>query len=225
MKVAAISDIHGNIQELTIPEADLLLIAGDLVPLSIQSYFSQSHKWFINKFKPWLEKQPVDKIIIIAGNHDFALEDEDSKKNILSDLVTDKIIYLENSQYVYKDKLIYGTPICKIFGDWAFMRNEKEAKELYANIPENTDILLTHDAPYGVSDVLLQKSCPWADGTHIGNVQLREAILDKQPKYNIHGHLHSTNHDEELLGSTKVYNVSVKDEAYVIKYKPLIFEI
>ena len=51
-------------------------------------------------------------------------------------------------------------------------------ENLYSTIPKNLDILITHDAPFGVSDIILQKDCPWYDGkTHIGNKPLSRAIL------------------------------------------------
>ena len=52
-----------------------------------------------------------------------------------------------------------------------------------------------------------------------------DAILEKKPKYCFHGHLHSTNHEEELLGNTKVYNTSILNEDYKITYDPVILEI
>ena len=106
---------------------------------------------------------------------------------------------------------------------WPFMRNEETLKEKYSEIPENIDILFCHDAPYGVSDVCYQ-FYPWDKG-HKGCPILRDAILEKKPKYCLHGHLHSTNHEEELLGNTKVYNTSILNEDYKITYDPVILEI
>jgi Icc-related predicted phosphoesterase len=87
------------------------------------------------------------------------------------------------------------------------------------------DILMSHDAPYGVSDVLLQKDCPWATGEHIGNKPLARFIEQVVPKINLHGHLHSTNHEKEMYGDTEVYNVSLLDENYRMVYNPQYFEI
>ena len=92
-------------------------------------------------------------------------------------------------------------------------------------LPKNVDILLTHDAPYGTSDLCFD----WAKWNrnliHIGNEPLRDAIIEKSPTYNIHGHLHSANHEEEVLENTKVYCVSLLNEEYNISYSPLILNI
>ena len=90
---------------------------------------------------------------------------------------------------------------------------------------KNLDILITHDAPYGVSDILLQKECKWCTGEHIGNKVLTEAILEKEPKIVLHGHLHSTSREFEELGKSKVINCSIKDEFYNPIYEPLYFEM
>ena len=92
-------------------------------------------------------------------------------------------------------------------------------------ILRKADIIISHDAPYGCSDVLLQKSCPWANGDHIGNMALTELIEEVKPKLLLHGHLHSTNHERENIGDTGVYNVSLIDEFYKMNYKPLYLEI
>ena len=226
MKIIAASDLHGNL--IDIPEADLLLLGGDLLPLSIQEYTTASRKWFQNKFIKWANHLPVDKVLFIGGNHDkYLYEKNDLYFKDTMNLFgkDDKVTYLEDELYDYKGITIYGTPWCKIFGHWSFMKDDSELRTLYNKIPKNLDILLSHDAPFGVSDVLLQEDCTWADGSHIGNVPLAEAVTDKQPKYNFHGHLHSTNHEGELLGKTKVYNTSIKNENYKIVYDPLIIKV
>ena len=118
---------------------------------------------------------------------------------------------------------IFGTPYCHIFGNWPFMRDKDTLFRKFSQIPENVDILMTHDAPYGTSDICLEG---WAaDGRHKGCPELRDAIITSKPRYNIHGHLHSTNHGEEILNDTKVYNVSIVNESYKLVYEPLILKL
>lgn len=226
MKICGISDMHGKLK-INIEPCDIVMICGDIVPLNIQKYDSQSEEWFGDKFIPWCKNLPCEKVLFIAGNHDFFLmEHPDIIRRMLRD--QDKIIYLDCETYEYQGKVIYGTPLCKPFGRWAFMISyeEQDARyERHLNIIGKIDIVMSHDSPYGVSDVLLQKDCTWADGSHIGNESLRKFIEKAQPELMLHGHLHSTNHKKEMLGNTAVYNVSVMDEFYYIKYKPLYIEI
>lgn len=234
MKIAVISDLHGNLisypseywKELW--ECEVLFICGDTLPLMIQFDMNKSKKWLIEKFKFWALNLPVEKIYIIGGNHDAWFE---RNENIARDLFSEqeKITYIKNNLVehissqdgnTYK---IFGTPYCHIYGRWPFMRDESILKEKFSQIPNNIDILFSHDAPYGTSDICFEG---WAaDGKHKGCPALRDAILEKQPKYCCHGHYHSSNHNEEILGETKVYNTSILDEEYKIKYKPLIIQI
>ena len=98
------------------------------------------------------------------------------------------------------------------------------SEKLYDDVPEECDILLTHDQPYGWGDILMD-NVVWNNGEHIGNKPLAKAILDKQPKYQFNGHLHSCDHSLIEIGDTKHYNVSIKNEKYDPVYDPLIIEI
>jgi Icc-related predicted phosphoesterase len=142
----------------------------------------------------------------------------------------EKITYLCDSLAEYVDKdyntyRIYGTPWCHQFYNWAFMTSDMELEKIYNKIPYKVDILMTHDAPHGTSDVLLQEDIPWASDSHIGCIPLGNAVDDKKPILLLHGHLHSTNHECEMRGETEVYNVSMVDERYKRVYKPFYKEI
>lgn len=222
MKLCAISDMHGLQNEIIIEPCDLLCICGDIIPLKMQRNILQSLSWLKKKFVPWCEKQPCENIILIAGNHDFCFENNTLKiKEIFRGT---KVIYLENESAEYETEdgrilKIFGTPICKIFYNWAFNKNQETCYNYYSRMPENCDIMVTHDAPFGVSDIC------YNNGVHIGNDALRSIVLEKKPKLLLHGHLHSSNHEIETLENTKIVNVSVVDESYTIAFKPFYYEI
>ena len=234
MKIAIISDLHGHLPIYPSPywegieECELLLICGDILPLHCQSKMIESRLWLIDEFKPWAASLPVEQVYFIAGNHDFWFERNDLIAHQIFSR-HDKVTYLKNEYVDYissqdsKVYRIFGTPYCHIFGNWAFMRDEETLAKKFNQIPGNVDILLSHDAPYGTSDVCFEG---WAaDGRHKGCPELRDAIMASKPKYNFHGHLHSANHGEELLGETKVYNTSILNEQYNLVYEPLIIRL
>ena len=227
MKICAFSDMHGQL-DFKVEPCDIVLIGGDIVPLNIQSYSTPSEKWFKTVFIPWCNNLPCEKVVFIAGNHDYFLLRHPDRMRLMLKENGDKVVYLDCEIFEYKGKTIFGTPWCKPFGRWAFMESYEEQDKRYArylDIIGKIDILMSHDAPYGVSDVLLQEDCPWADGKHIGNESLRKLLDKAQPQYNFHGHLHSTNRNAEYLGKTIVHNVSLLDEFYKMVYKPLYIEI
>lgn len=221
MKIVAISDLHGYLPK-NIPEGDTLCICGDIFPLEIQNNLNKCDRWLNNIFIPWSNELPYKNIILIAGNHDFFFENIDLLDTILMFEKT-KINFLEDSWIQIENIKFYGTPWCHKFGNWAYMVSDDELKDLFEDIPEDIDFLLTHDAPYGVSDIC-EEDIYWNNHNHIGNIPLREAIIKKKPKFVLHGHLHSSNHNEEILEESKVYNVSLLNESYNLFYEPLIIE-
>ena len=234
MKIACVSDLHGNL--VTYPssfwegldQCEILFICGDILPLQIQSTILDSENWLLTEFRRWAENLPVEKVYFVAGNHDYWFERNPMMATIMFPKHS-KVAYLRNEDVDYLSSQdgniykIFGTPYCHQFGNWPFMRTEDRLREHFQVIPEGVDILFSHDAPYGTSDICLEG---WAaDGQHKGCKALAEAIVEKKPRYCFHGHLHSTNHNKELLNNTEVYNTSILDEGYDIQYPPLILEI
>lgn len=228
MKICAISDIHGKFDGLSIEPVDILFICGDIVPLRIQSNIFQSFKWFKNEFIKWCNNQPANQIYFVGGNHDFLLEqiNLDIKDSLLGTNIT--ILYDEGAEYLDNQSgityTIWGSPLCHKFGRWAFMHDDDYEREKFELMPKNVDFLITHDAPYGRNDILLQE-VPWATGEHIGNLPLAEVVKEKKPKYHFTGHLHSTDHNLVDYDGTKTACVSLLDENYEMVYEPLYLEI
>lgn len=229
MKICGLSDIHGTLLPLDWFEpCELVCICGDISPLNIQANDKLMRRWLLKEFKPWCESLPCDKVIFIAGNHDWICS-RDPKFMFDNFEEEDKVTYICHETYTYtssegKKYSIFGTPFCRQFCNWAFMESDDMLETLYSSIPEDLDILITHDQPYGYGDVLLQ-DVYWNTGKHIGNVPLTKAVLEKQPKVMLTGHLHSTDHNCVMIENTMRYNVSLKDERYDPIYEPLIIEI
>ena len=59
MIICAVSDLHGQLPD--IPKCDLLLIAGDVCPVTNHSLDFQEH-WLDTEFRWWLKKIPAKKI-------------------------------------------------------------------------------------------------------------------------------------------------------------------
>lgn len=222
MKICAISDLHGFLIDYIEP-CELVLICGDISPLRLQFNMEEMEYWITNEFLPWCEKLSCERIFLIAGNHDAFLERK--KEKFKSLLLGSKVVYLENelSEYItdngdcYK---IFGTPYCHIFGNWPFMRTDEVLKNKFFDIPEDCDIVFSHDCPFGTGDVCLE-----LNEKHRGSIPLRDAIIRSKPRYLFTGHLHSANHNCEILEDTEVYNTSIVNERYEVSYEPLYLNI
>ena len=231
IKICAISDMHGKL-DFNIEPCDILCICGDIVPLSIQTMHEDTINWLKDTFIPWCEKQPCEKVFLIAGNHDRVAEwhpDEwratfnDTKITYLQDEMAE---YVKQTEDEYKEIRIYGTPWCHQFYNWSFMTSDVELEKIYNKIPYKVDVLLTHDCPHGTSDVILQDDVSWYDGkTHIGCIPLGNAVDEKKPQIQFVGHLHSCTKEPQQRGETMVINVSVVNEHYKRVYEPHYIEI
>lgn len=230
IKVCAIADLHGKVNIPVLEEdIDILLIAGDIVALEAQSSMDDSKEWFKNEFMEFLKGLPesIQKIFIVGGNHDFFIERHPKEfRSIVEADSRVKFLDHELVECTIKDRTIriFGSPYCKKFGRWAFTLKDYFLRELFSAIPEDLDILLTHDAPFGFTDICTQDT-PWNTHDHLGNVPLLEIVARTQPKWNIHGHLHSSSHIAEKIGETAVVNVSLLDEHYEMVYKPFYFKL
>lgn len=219
MKICAFSDMHGIFLYKNIKPCDILLICGDIVPLNIQTNIPKSDKWFKEEFIPWCCRQPVDKVFLIAGNHDFFMLNRD--KVIKEYLINTKIYYLNNENVGYEGINIFGTPDCHIFGSWAFMYSPEKELIDFNKIYPNCDILMSHDAAMNHSDCCLEID----PNKHIGNEELRQVVERVKPKWHVFGHLHTCDHNIVDYFGTKTACVSLLNEQYNLVYNPLYFEI
>lgn len=64
----------------------------------------------------------------------------------------------------------------------------------YANIPENTDILITHTPPFGILD--------FDDNINYGSEELLSRISVVRPRLHLFGHIHSQHGTTTLNGTT-----------------------
>ena len=231
MKIISISDLHGHLPIIT-ESADILCIAGDISPLSIQFNKPEMKKWLETEFAYWIKSLPVDKVYLVAGNHDAYFESMNSMQlSTLKHVCDFKLIYLKNDYVVHrhdgKEYKIFGTPYCNIFGTWPFMRTDEYMIEKFKNIPENVDIIISHSPPYGIGevDVILERYNSNEPIDHVGNKALGDRLKEVNYKLCICGHIHSASHTPIEFNGGKCVNVSMLNENYHSFYKPFYYEL
>ena len=142
-----ISDTHGWAQVNTIPSADILIHAGDFLRFGT---FNE-----LNNFSDFLAKlKQVKYKVVIAGNHDhffdpkYSTNDSHKYKNLISK----NCFYLQDSEIELFGLKIYGSPWQPVHRDNAFqLERGKDLLEKWDEIPNDTDILITHGPPLGDS--------------------------------------------------------------------------
>ncbi len=213
MRIAAVSDMHGHLK-FSIKPSDLLLIAGDVCPAYKDKYLSLSRQYdFLwNEFYPWLLKQPVKQSVFIFGNHDWI--GDTSVLNIPP--IPNNCHYIEDSEIIIDGAKIYGTPVQPCFRDWAFNRREPILQRHWDDIPEGTDILLTHCPPYGILDKTKR-------GVKIGSKSLLSRIKKIKPKIVIFGHNHE-GYGVDKVDDIICVNASILNERYRMSNSPVYID-
>lgn len=105
------------------------------------------------------------------------------------------------------------------------MYSDEYLKNSYSRIPENCDIIISHDAPKLNNLGLVPPNMWHSTPVDAGNEVLASAILDKKPEYAFCGHIHEGNHQLTDIDGVKMANVSILDDNYNISYEPLYLDI
>lgn len=200
MKLALFSDTHATHGRVNIPDADILIFAGDMTHCRTAQD--------VANFNTFLGTLPHAHKIVIGGNHDHRLaRDPEKAKALLTNAV-----YLQDASVVVSGITIYGAPWQPTFNDYACdafaLPRGKALQEKWDMIPPGIDILVTHAPPLGIFDL---------DGpvSH-GCAELSAAVARLKPKYHIFGHIHS-NHGMVTIGPTRYINCNVQGENGVLR--------
>jgi Icc-related predicted phosphoesterase len=202
MKIACFSDTHGLHRRVKVPDADLLIYAGDFMT---DGYDLRE----VKDFGEWLSSQPHKYKVWIAGNHDRAIERD-------CYLAMEHFVgcyYLENSGINIEGLKLYGSPVQPEFCNWSFnVPRGPEIRKYWDMIPLDTDILVTHGPPMGYLDTS-HPTNPVYKNNHLGCRDLADKVREVKPKLHIFGHIHGGYGKLETSNATFL-NVSICDEAY-----------
>lgn len=203
MKIVCIADLQGmctQIKPEMLPEGDMLIIAGDLC--------SWGNTAELIKFNDWLGKLDYKHKIVVGGNHDQCLTDLDGHKFISNGT------YLQDELIEVEGLRIYGTPgsemnELRLNYSWAFCEPGYLMRSA-ESIPKNLDILIAHGPVYGILDKTVF-------GKHVGNKYMRQAVIEKKPRYFISGHIHES-YGIEQFNDTTFINAAVCNERNELFY-------
>lgn len=200
MRILAMADIHGHFDRFDLeklPDADVIIIAGDITELGMR------RPWEMNHARCWMQQLTEHAPVFwIPGNHDLEITPW-SFRTPNQHCIDQELCLLAESPiltgYGVNMSPCYNIP--SIAGFWRGMtvRSEDECSA-FAGIPEGTDIIVSHCPPLGVLDTA-------ADGTHIGSAALYDKIVEVRPKLVICGHVHESP-GKAMVGDTWVYNVA-----------------
>jgi Icc-related predicted phosphoesterase len=171
LRLVLLSDTHQLHREVEVPDGDILIHAGDF------TMFSQSMKAIID-FNEWLGELPHRFKACVPGNHEFFLEADPSRCSLV-----DNATVLINEGVDIDGLRVWGSPVTPLYGAFG-VSSAEDRKKLYAQIPTDTDVLVTHGPPYSILDV------DGNSGLHSGCHELLDAVMRIRPKLHVFGHVH-----------------------------------
>jgi len=180
--IRAVSDLHGHLPD--VPACDLLLIAGDICPLTDGRAAVQA-AWLDGPCRAWLQGLPVGHVVVVAGNHDFVFEQPERVPPLPWTYLQDRLVTVGGLR-------VYGTPWTPIAGHWAFQATAEELAQRLASMPTGLDVLVSHFPPRGFGDCVrprdysLLSGCP--PEVHIGSDALLGVIDRGGPGLVVYGH-------------------------------------
>jgi len=172
LRLVLLSDTHGLHREIDVPAGDILIHAGDF------TMFSRSPAE-ITDFNTWLGELPHRFKGIVPGNHEFFLEADPTERSVLSNATV-----LINEGIEIEGLRLWGSPVTPMYGGAFGLSSAKDRERLYAQIPEDIDVLISHGPPYGILDL--------GPGSHLhqGCPELLDAVMRVRPKLHVFGHIH-----------------------------------
>lgn len=197
MKILHLSDTHNCHHRLRdLPEVDVVVHSGDFCMVGTEQEALDFLNWFCDL--------PYKHKIFICGNHDDCLY----RANIIG--LDSNVHYLCNSGIEIEGVKFYGVPM--FMGDCV---TERQCRN-YNNIPNDTDVLITHSPAYGILD--------YDDGINYGSEDLLSVIMRVSPIVHLFGHIHKQ-HGITSIGTTTFSNGAIMNEGYSILNRPNIIKL
>lgn len=218
MKLVFVSDTHNQQNRLQLPTSDILIHTGD--------FTMDGSEVEVKNFLNWLviesERQPDRDIVFIAGNHDRYCERHKNDFRKMLELLPPTIHYLYRESVIVKDLTFYGSPLQKDLKNWAFHSTDDS---VWDQIPNTTDILLTHVPPHGLGDqvnTLFEGEVDY----HIGNKALRKRVESLSCLVHAYGHIHEGYGEYRYENNiTRAINSSSLNHQYRLTNPPVEIDI
>lgn len=250
--VVAIGDLHGHLG-FSLPRADLLIIAGDIVPMYSRAENqnpAQELDWLKRMFTKWLvrevENSGIKSVLVSGGNHDCLFEHDATRFEAyewLRGLGVHMTWRPLDHGSTYPTEPVPLHELCGVHivsynlsptinqRPWPFsvargssrQRFETE-KVIEAAGQWGIDVFVTHAPPAG----LLDRN---KDGDHCGCGAAARIMHEVMPRFVVCGHIHEERGNRDRVyhesgREIRLINCSIMDRTYSHKGgKPRVFDV
>lgn len=211
-----VSDTHTYLKRVKVPDGDVLIHCGDHT-------FRGTYGEVRAAFKQ-LDRYPHKHKLAIAGNHDLYLDEKNfpdgsvfrsweiKRGPSVADLLAEfpGVTYLQDSEVTIDGVKFYGSPWSPWYYDWGFnfranviekygrypqvQHDRDHARETWAKIPNDVDVLITHTPPEGILDKA-------NDDHKLGCPELRKRLRSlSNLRLHTFGHIHESYGQVDYLG-------------------------
>ena len=145
VRLVLLSDTHTHHSELTIPDGDILIHAGDYASARDSAGRIREK----DSFDAWLATLPHLHKIFVQGNHD-----EGKPGSPISRLqhATSLVDQLTEVDVRGRTVRIYGSPWQPQFKGWPTWLSPSDCEAKFSKIPKGLDVLITHTPMYKYGD-------------------------------------------------------------------------
>jgi Icc-related predicted phosphoesterase len=221
MKLVFISDTHNQLGQVKIPSGDILIHSGDATLRGSNdeiTKFARLYSSIAENFK---------HAIFVPGNHDYMFQT--NAGYAIAQFDPNLVTVLIDKEIIFDGVHFYGSPWQPYFHNWAFNfpphpeAYRDGAEHIWGNIPEATEVLITHGPSYGILDKV---NYPGArEDAHVGCKYLKNRIAElKSLKVHAFGHIHEGYGITNVDGIQRV-NAAILDDNYDVRNKPIVVEI
>ena len=207
MRIVVISDTHGGHEELGVLDGDVLIHCGD-----VEHLFRVDPR-AVGKIDDWFGRQHFERIFVIGGNHDLGIEA--MVRDGLSPLAN--ATWLHDRAEVFKGIRFYGSSWVPMLDGHAFFADDDRLKRAWAQIPDDTDVLITHTPPAGILDVS-------SSGMRLGCAHLASRLAEISPRLHCFGHVHNSA-GQRVVGTTTSLNASSVDSSFRIAHALILIDL
>lgn len=205
MRILCLSDIHGRFglyRPETLPDADMVVVAGDLTHWGRDPRGGELGRETIDNAREWVEalsaRYQTSLVYVVAGNHDINCGGAEFGRDYFRDSGARwEIHYSDGPVRIITASLCTAFDMPELAIGWAHTTADpSEDLAFWRRLSWSADIVVSHCPPHGILDkagrLIDAATMTFGNERHIGSPGLWEYIERFNPRLVVCGHCHES---------------------------------